>query len=98
MSESTLTALTTPPSQPANRPRVWVDHGITAGKAAAAGARPPSQPALGDEQLAFFHTNGYLVLRDVFDDPTLDRFESACRLQPPLDQHVPNQTYPGPGR
>ncbi|MFN0028563.1 MAG: phytanoyl-CoA dioxygenase family protein [Acidimicrobiales bacterium] len=95
MSDTTLIAGPVPAT---NRPSAWVDHGRLAGKTSASGARPPAQPALTDEQLRFFHTNGYLVLRDVFDNASLDRFEHACQLQPPLDQHVPNQTYPGPGR
>lgn len=71
---------------------------LAAGKAIAPGAALVSDPVLDGEQLRRFHTDGYLVLRRVFDDETLDRFEAAARRHPPLDQDVVGQTYPGPGR
>lgn len=60
--------------------------------------QPVGSQALTAEQVEFFHTNGYLVVRNAFDEATLDRFERAARSHPPLDQVVPGQTYPGPGR
>ena len=102
MSDATLThpPTLTQATNPAGRrdATFGIDHGLEAGKAMAAGANRPGRPVLDDQQLRFFHTNGYLVLRNVFDDAAMDRFETAARRQPPLDQHVPNQTYPGPGR
>ena len=50
------------------------------------------------EQLDFFHTNGYVVLRNAIDAASLERFETAALTHPPVDQVVPGQTWPGPGR
>jgi ectoine hydroxylase-related dioxygenase (phytanoyl-CoA dioxygenase family) len=54
--------------------------------------------ALTTEQLDFFRANGYVVVRNAFDEAALQRFENAAKRHPPLDQVVPGQTYPGPGR
>jgi ectoine hydroxylase-related dioxygenase (phytanoyl-CoA dioxygenase family) len=54
--------------------------------------------ALTQAQVDFFRTNGYVVVRNAFDEATIQRFEQAARRHPPLDQDVPGQTYPGPGR
>ncbi len=53
---------------------------------------------LSAEQLDFFHTNGYLVVRNAITEADLERFETAVVQHPPLDQDVPGQTFPGPGR
>ncbi len=83
---------TTPGPAPDADPVSW------AGKARGAAARSPQQPALSAEQLRQFHTDGFVVLRGVFGDAELARFERAVVHHPPLDQPVPGQTYPGPGR
>ncbi|MGD9749945.1 MAG: phytanoyl-CoA dioxygenase family protein [Acidimicrobiia bacterium] len=77
---------------------VDTDPALAAGKSRAGGARSPQQSALDAAQLAAFHTDGYLALRNVFGDADLERFERAVVNHPPLDQHVAGQTYPGPGR
>lgn len=53
---------------------------------------------LSQAQLDQFRTQGYLVLRNAFDEAALTRFETGAQRQPPLDQVVPGQTWPGPGR
>ena len=58
----------------------------------------PAANGLSAEQVASFREQGYLVVRGVFDDATLDRFETAARSHPPVDQVVPGQPWPGPGR
>jgi len=81
-----------------DRPDTGLDPAVAAGKAVAPGAVRPARPVLDAEQLASFHADGYLVLRNQFDEATLDRFETAARSHPPIDQVVAGQTYPGPGR
>lgn len=75
-----------------------LDPAHAAGKATAPGAAPVVAPVLDADQLRSFHTDGYLVIRNAFDEATLTRFETAARSHPPLDQVVVGQTYPGPGR
>jgi hypothetical protein len=65
--------------------------------AVAAGAQTPAPP-LSQDQLDFFHTHGYLVVRGAVAEEHLQRFEAAVVQHPPLDQDVPGQTFPGPGR
>ncbi len=79
-------------------PTTAQDPAQLAGKARATGARSPQRPALDADQLAAFHTDGYLVIRAAFGDDVLERFERAVVQHPPLDQVVVGQTYPGPGR
>lgn len=54
--------------------------------------------ALSPEQVAEFRTNGFLVIRQAIDEAALTRFGDAALRHPPLDQAVPGQTWPGPGR
>ncbi len=75
-----------------------IDHAISAGKTVAPGANRPSQPGLDGAQLASFHTNGFLIIRNAFDEATLDRFETAARSHPPIDQVMVGKQYPAPGR
>lgn len=50
------------------------------------------------EHVAEYHEQGFTVVRSAFDEATLQRFEAGVAEHPPLDQAVPGQTYPGPGR
>lgn len=64
--------------------------------------RPPAGTtgayALSQSDLDEFRTNGYLVIRDAIDEASLERFASAARNHPPVDQILPGQQWPGPGR
>ena len=79
-------------------PAQAIDPALAAGKAVASGARRPAKAALDPEQLTSFHTNGYLVIRNAFDEATLNRFETAARSHPPVDQVVVGKQYPAAGR
>ncbi|MPY95162.1 MAG: hypothetical protein GEV08_19540 [Acidimicrobiia bacterium] len=68
-----------------------VDSGTT-------GLRHNGAGGLSPEQLADFHANGFVVLRQVMDEASLQRFAAAALRHPPVDQDVPGQTWPGPGR
>jgi ectoine hydroxylase-related dioxygenase (phytanoyl-CoA dioxygenase family) len=61
-------------------------------------ATPKVAAGLTAEQLAEYHTNGFVVLRQAIDEPSLRRFAAAALTHPPVDQDVPGQTWPGPGR
>lgn len=61
-------------------------------------ARHLTGGALSSEQLAAYDRDGFLVLRRAVPEEALSRFEAAAVRHPPLDQDVPGQTYPGPGR
>jgi hypothetical protein len=61
-------------------------------------ARHPGAAGLTPEQLEAFRRDGFVVLRQVFGEEALARFEAAAQSHPPLDQVVPGQTWPGPGR
>ncbi len=79
-------------------PAQAIDPALAAGKAVASGARRPAKAALDPEQLTSFHTNGYLVIRNAFGEATLNRFETAARSHPPVDQVVVGKQYPAAGR
>jgi hypothetical protein len=55
-------------------------------------------PALSAGEVAQFHEQGFLVVRDAVDEPALQRFAAAALRHPPNDQVVPGQSWPGPGR
>ena len=62
--------------------------------------RHPSGAAAGltPEQLAAYHRDGFVVVRQAIDEAALERFAAAALRHPPVDQDVPGQTWPGPGR
>lgn len=57
-----------------------------------------SDYALSQRELDEFRTNGYLVIRNAIDEASLKRFADAARTHPPVDQILPGQQWPGPGR
>jgi hypothetical protein len=60
--------------------------------------RPAAAPGLSPEQLAEYHAQGFVIIRNAIDEPSLERFAAAALRHPPVDQDVPGQTWPGPGR